>query len=193
MPSYRLEHRETTKIFHLMCHHMPFWCGIRCKTFLENYGCGCVWAVHDTRGLSKGWFSKRVVFQRMFSQNENRNEGTSDVPPERNQNEGTFACSSGTKNRNQGTFAKTTLLNRPFCLLSTTAVPNAYSLRYRSQGMISCHWRLRNSSTLSSIYEGKSSYRPENPPNSTWRQGRPKVPFKVDPEVGKNLEKTQPP
>ena len=27
-----------------MCHQMPFWCGIRCKTFLENYGCGCVWA-----------------------------------------------------------------------------------------------------------------------------------------------------
>ena len=32
------------KHFHLMCHQMPFWCGIRCKLFLENYGCGCVWA-----------------------------------------------------------------------------------------------------------------------------------------------------
>ena len=27
----------------------------------------------------------------------------SDVPPERNRNEGTFACSPGTKNRNEGT------------------------------------------------------------------------------------------
>ena len=26
---------------------MPFWCGIRCKTLLENYGCGCVSAVPD--------------------------------------------------------------------------------------------------------------------------------------------------
>ena len=31
-PFYTVEHRETTKIFHLMCHQMPFWCGIRCKT-----------------------------------------------------------------------------------------------------------------------------------------------------------------
>ena len=44
---YTMEHRETTKIFHPMCHQLPFWCGIRCKTFLENYGCGCVWAVPD--------------------------------------------------------------------------------------------------------------------------------------------------
>ena len=42
-----VEHRETTKIFHLMCHQMLFWCGIRCKTFLDNYGCGCAWAVPD--------------------------------------------------------------------------------------------------------------------------------------------------
>ena len=26
---------------------MLFWCGIRCKTLLENYGCGCVLAVPD--------------------------------------------------------------------------------------------------------------------------------------------------
>ena len=30
-----------------MCHQMPFWCGIRCQTFLEDYGCGCVWAVPE--------------------------------------------------------------------------------------------------------------------------------------------------
>ena len=36
-------------IFHLMCHQMPFWCGIRCKIFLENYGCGCVWAVPELK------------------------------------------------------------------------------------------------------------------------------------------------
>ena len=33
-----MEHRETTKMFHLMCHQMPFWCGIKCKTFLDDYG-----------------------------------------------------------------------------------------------------------------------------------------------------------
>ena len=26
---------------------MPFWCGIRCNFFGENYGCGCVWAVPE--------------------------------------------------------------------------------------------------------------------------------------------------
>ena len=26
-------------------HQMPIWCDIRCKTFLDNYGCGCIWAV----------------------------------------------------------------------------------------------------------------------------------------------------
>ena len=35
-PFYTVEHRETTKMFHLMCHQMPFWCGIRCKTFWEK-------------------------------------------------------------------------------------------------------------------------------------------------------------
>ena len=34
------------------CHQMPFWCGIRCKTFLEDYGCGCVWAVPDLGSLT---------------------------------------------------------------------------------------------------------------------------------------------
>ena len=47
-PFYTVEHIETTKIFHLMCHQVPFWCGIRCETFWENYGCGCVWAVPDS-------------------------------------------------------------------------------------------------------------------------------------------------
>ena len=37
-PFYTVEYTENAKIFHLMCHQMPFWCGIRCKTFLENYG-----------------------------------------------------------------------------------------------------------------------------------------------------------
>ena len=45
-----MEHRENAKIFHLTCHQMPFWCGIRCKTFLENYGCGRVWAVPEFAG-----------------------------------------------------------------------------------------------------------------------------------------------
>ena len=30
-----MEHRENENSFHLMCHQMPFWCGIRCKTFLK--------------------------------------------------------------------------------------------------------------------------------------------------------------
>ena len=34
-----------------MCHQVPFWCGIRCKTLLENYGCGCVWAVPDLKHM----------------------------------------------------------------------------------------------------------------------------------------------
>ena len=29
-----MEHRENAKILRLMCHQMPFWCDIRCKTFL---------------------------------------------------------------------------------------------------------------------------------------------------------------
>ena len=40
-----LQHSGTQrnhKDFHLMRHQMPFWHGIRCKTVLENYGCGCV-------------------------------------------------------------------------------------------------------------------------------------------------------
>ena len=47
-PFKTVEHRETTKTFHLMRHQVPFWCGIRCKTFLEHYGCGCVWAVPES-------------------------------------------------------------------------------------------------------------------------------------------------
>ena len=58
MPFYTVEHRETTKIFHLMCHQMPFWCGMRCKTFLEDYGCGCVWAVpEESASQSASWMS----------------------------------------------------------------------------------------------------------------------------------------
>ena len=47
-----------------MCHQMPFWCGIRCKTFLANYGCGCVWAVPDLRA-SRFWTGdKNTVYQK---------------------------------------------------------------------------------------------------------------------------------
>ena len=64
MPFYTVEHRETTKIFHLMCHQMPFWCGIRCKTFLEDYGCGCDWAVPEEDRFVYGFaidFAKRFA------------------------------------------------------------------------------------------------------------------------------------
>ena len=39
--------KKPQKCLNLMCHQMPFWCGIRCKTFSEDYGCGCVWAVPE--------------------------------------------------------------------------------------------------------------------------------------------------
>ena len=70
------------------------------------------------RGFTKGWFSKKMVladvplerkpergYVRMFPRNENRNEGT-------------FACSPGTKTRTRVHSPKPTLLrNRPFdCL-----------------------------------------------------------------------------
>ena len=39
------------------------WCGIRCETFLENYGCGCVWAVPDfwlqTQWTKRDWTLSR--------------------------------------------------------------------------------------------------------------------------------------
>ena len=39
---------EKPQRFFIWCgHQMPFWCGIRCKTILEDYGCGCVWAVPE--------------------------------------------------------------------------------------------------------------------------------------------------
>ena len=48
-----------------MCHQMPFWCGIRCKTIWENYGCGCVWAVLDNkRECSKDPAIQRTLRQR---------------------------------------------------------------------------------------------------------------------------------
>ena len=46
-----------------MCHQMPFWCGIRCKTFfkfLEDYVCGCGWAVPDGCLAGKQWQKSRV-------------------------------------------------------------------------------------------------------------------------------------
>ena len=38
------EHRENTKIFHLMCHQVAILMRHLMQNFLENYGCGCVWA-----------------------------------------------------------------------------------------------------------------------------------------------------
>ena len=35
-PFYTLEHRENKKIPHLKSHQVPFWCGIRCKTFWKT-------------------------------------------------------------------------------------------------------------------------------------------------------------
>ena len=50
-----------------------------------------------TRRSPKGWFPKGWSW-RMFTQNENRNEGTFGCSPRtKNRNEGTFACSHGTK------------------------------------------------------------------------------------------------
>ena len=68
-PFYTVEHRENAKIFHLMCHQMLFSCGIRCKTFLEDYGCGCVWAVPDTKmtGVSKMSLLIFVAFARFLA------------------------------------------------------------------------------------------------------------------------------
>ena len=67
-----------------------------------------------SRGLTKGWFSKRVVWAdvpperkpergyiRMFPQNENRNEGT-------------FSCSPGTKTRNENPERGHIRQNHPF-------------------------------------------------------------------------------
>ena len=33
-PFYAVEHRESTKIFHLMCHQLPIWCAIRWFSFV---------------------------------------------------------------------------------------------------------------------------------------------------------------
>ena len=53
------------------------------------------------RGLTKEWFSKRVVL--------------ADVPPERKPERGYIQMFPRNENRNEGTFAKTTLFrNRPF-------------------------------------------------------------------------------
>ena len=60
---------------------------------------------------------KRVVFKKggFAGCSPGARVHSDDVPPERNWDEGTFACSPGTRNQNEGTFAKTTLLrNRPF-------------------------------------------------------------------------------
>ena len=71
-PFYTLERREKMKIFHRMRHQVAIWCDIRCKNRLENYGCGCVWAVRPwltseedkraTTNVQHGW-----VFVFLFS------------------------------------------------------------------------------------------------------------------------------
>ena len=48
-----MEHNENAKILHLMCHQVPFCCDIRCNCFFESYGCGCGWAVPDSKQLKK--------------------------------------------------------------------------------------------------------------------------------------------
>ena len=72
---------------------------------------------NQNRGLTKGWFSKRVVLAGCSPWN-NRNEGTfgiSDVPRERKLERGHVRTFPWNENRNEGTFARTTLLrNRPF-------------------------------------------------------------------------------
>ena len=72
-------------------------------------------------GCQKGGFPKEW-FWRMFPGTKTGTRVHSDVPQERNRNEGRFACSPGTKNRNEGTFTKTILLrNRPF--VSSRIIP----------------------------------------------------------------------
>ena len=84
--------------------------GISCP---ETFSLGCFSVPAKRVGFQKGAFPKSSperkperVYIQMFPRNENRNEGT-------------FACSPGTKSRNEGTFAKTNLLRKmPLCLLS---------------------------------------------------------------------------
>ena len=72
-PFYTVEHRKkNAEILDLMCHQMPFWCDIRCKTFLENYSCGCVWAVPDKvlcvcMCRRSFWRKTKVLFFRVWS------------------------------------------------------------------------------------------------------------------------------
>ena len=57
---------KITKIFHLMCHEMPFWCGIRCNIFLDDSGCGCVWAVLDTATQKRRESDSSPCFSRFW-------------------------------------------------------------------------------------------------------------------------------
>ena len=52
-PFYTVEHIENVRVLHLMCHEVPFGWDIRCKMFLDNYGCGCGWAVPEKKKGTK--------------------------------------------------------------------------------------------------------------------------------------------
>ena len=46
---------------------MPFWCGIRCKTVLEDYGCGCGWAIPEKKPKDNpGVFGEYVLVKKQF-------------------------------------------------------------------------------------------------------------------------------
>ena len=53
----------------------------------------------------KGWFSKTVVLANVLPERKPKRGYIRMLPRNGNQNEGTFACSHGTKNRNEGTKA----------------------------------------------------------------------------------------
>ena len=61
MPLLHSGPQRSPKIFHLMCHQMPFWCGFRCKTFLENYGRGCAWAVPEVSEFSMDCLQEELM------------------------------------------------------------------------------------------------------------------------------------
>ena len=75
-------------------------------TIPQIYLCSCVFSFLDFRGLTKGWFSKRVVL--------------ADVPPERKLERGYVRiCSPGTKTRTRARSPKPPFYGKPpFCLLS---------------------------------------------------------------------------
>ena len=56
-PFYTQEHRENTKILRIWCGiKCRLRCDMRCKLWLENYGCGLVWAVSNLRQVKPGEF-----------------------------------------------------------------------------------------------------------------------------------------